>query len=102
MTVKEMGPAVATRWAFFFLLSALYSICDMDNREVSMTPAWVISNAQGALVIIRSYAASMREKGILSAARWADGVAHDIEDRLAGRKSFPDYGPDLANLSAAG
>jgi hypothetical protein len=60
-------------------------------------PAWVIQNTQRGLVLIRSYQADMQAKGILSAAQGADGVARDFEDRLAGRKPFPDYRPELAN-----
>ena len=66
-----------------------------------MTPTWAIRNVQRALIVIRLYAADMRAKGILAAVQWADGVAGDIEDKLAGRKPFPNYRPELANLSAA-
>jgi hypothetical protein len=63
-----------------------------------MTPTWVIQNAQRGLLMIRSYAECMRARGILSAAQWADGVARDIEDRLEGRKPFPNYRPELSCL----
>jgi hypothetical protein len=73
----------------------------VSEKEIAMAPAWVIRNAERALITFRTYADAMRAKGIPSAAQRANGMARLLEDQLAGRKPFPVYRPELEWLFPA-